>query len=115
MHAVEFVGRPVEHIHITVDWPAHATAESMADSSAEVAGEHVYVDVPGCKTLEVQLPFAVTAEGAVMQHAEDNQQLQLQLKYLPCRKLLDQVGDCYLVHVKCNAAHTPIMLPLLTQ
>lgn len=101
-HAIEFVGKPVESVSITVDWPAHATAESMADSSAEVAGEHVYIDVPGCKALDVQLPFAVTAEGAVMQQARGNQQLQLRLKYLPCRQLVEQVRICCNTYVICH-------------
>lgn len=90
--AVEFIGRPVDSIAITVDWPAHATADSMADSTAEVAGEHVYIDLPGCKPLDVQLPFAVTTEDAVVQPAKENRQLQIRLKYLPCRQLLQQVG-----------------------
>ena len=66
----------------------------MSDCSAEVSGEHVYIDVPGCKALEVQLPFAVTAEGAVVRHAKENRQLQIRLKYLPCTQLLEQVRRC---------------------
>ena len=64
----------------------------MAGCSAEVAGEHVYIDVPGCNPLDVQLPFAVTSEDAVVRHAKENRQLQIRLKYLPCRQLLQQVG-----------------------
>ena len=88
----------MESITITVDWPAHATAASMSDCSAEVSGEHVYIDVPGCKALEVQLPFAVTAEGAVVRHAKENRQLQIRLKYLPCIQLLEQVRWCLLIY-----------------
>lgn len=88
---VDFWGRPVEHVLVTVNLPQTSASESLADATAEVAGDHVHVTMPEYKPLEVQLPFAVTAEGATATLSKDNNQLCLKLPYLPCKDFLQQV------------------------
>lgn len=94
---IEYIGRPVDTVAITVECPAHVTAHAMTQSSAEVAAEHVYIDIPGCKPLDLALPFAVSAQDAIVQHAKENRQLHIELTLLPCRQLVEQVEAQLLV------------------
>ena len=91
MSAVEYVGRPVEHVLVTVDCPQATAAPSI---TAEVAGDHLYINMPGCKQLDIHLHFAVSPEDATAHLLKDNKQLSIKLPYMPCRTYLDQVGQC---------------------
>ena len=88
MSGVEYIGRPVEHVLVTVDCPQATAAPSI---TAEVAGDRLYIQMPGCKELDIHLHFAVSAEGATAQLVQDNKQLSIKLPYMPCRTYLDQV------------------------
>ena len=89
--SVSFSGRPVEHILVTVDLSRNATAAQLEATTAEVAGEHVYVQVPGHKNLDVHLPFAASAQGATASWEKENKRLLLGLPYLSCRGFMEQV------------------------
>lgn len=84
---VEYIGRPVEHVLVTVDCPQTASPSI----TAEVAGDHLYFSVPGYKQLDIQLHFAVSAEGASSELSKNSKQLCLKLPYMPCRAYLEQV------------------------
>ena len=86
--AVDYVGRPVEHVVVTVDCPQATAAPSI---TAEVAGDHLYINMPGCKQLDIHLHFAVSAQDATAQLLKDNKQLSITLPYMPCKTYLDQV------------------------
>lgn len=88
MAAVDYIGRPVEHVEVTVDCPQAIAGPSI---TAEVAGHHLYINMPGCKQLDIHLHFAVSAESATAQLLKDNKQLTIKLPYMPCRTYLDQV------------------------
>lgn len=98
---VEYLGRPVEHVLVTVSLPQTSGSESLADATAEVAGDHVHITMPQCKPLEVQLPFAVTAAGATATLSKDNNQLCLKLPYLPCKDFLQQVRFSHKLCLAC--------------
>lgn len=86
--AVEYIGRPVEHVVVTVDCPQTAASPGF---TADVSGDHLYINMPGCKQLDVHLHFAVFAENATAQLLKDNKQLFIKLPYMPCRTYLDQL------------------------
>ena len=75
-HAVQYVGRPVESVSVTVDVPSSsfqaggagrgAGASCGAGPGVEVCGYEVFVSAPGCQALTLRLPFAVTARGATV-------------------------------------------------
>ena len=94
--AVEYIGRPVEHVVVTVDCPQAIVSPSI---TAEVAGDHLYINMPGCKQLDIHLHFAVSAENATAQLMKDNKQLCIKLPYMPCRTYLDQVKICIWLYV----------------
>lgn len=85
---VDYIGRPVEHALVTVDCPQATAAPSI---TAEVAGDHLYINMPGCKQLDIHLHFAVFGEDATAQLLKDNKQLSVKLPYMPCRTYVDQV------------------------
>lgn len=88
MSTVDYIGRPVEHALVTVDCPQATGAPSI---TAEVAGDHLYINMPGCKQLDIHLHFAVFAEDATAQLLKENKQLSVKLPYMPCRTYVDQV------------------------
>ena len=76
---------------VTVDLPPGPTPESLANMTAEVAGDHVHISMPGFKPLDIHLPFAVSAAGATAEFAKGNRQLCLKLPYLPAKSFIEQV------------------------
>lgn len=88
MSTVDYIGRPVEHALVTVHCPQASAAPSI---TAEVAGDHLYINMPGCKQLDIHLHFAVCAEDATAQLLKENKQLSVKLPYMPCRTYVDQV------------------------
>ena len=88
---VEYIGRPVEQILVTVDLPVTIPAQQQANAVAEVAGDHVHIHLPRYSPLDIHLPFAVSAEGATAAFANGDSQFCLKLPYLPCRSYILQV------------------------
>jgi len=97
--AVDYIGRPIEHILVTLDLPHASSSATLAEAVAEVAGNHLHIAMQGYKPLDVQLPFAVSAEGASASLSQDSRQLCLKLPYLPCKAFIQQVrcGRCVCV------------------
>jgi hypothetical protein len=127
-YSVEYMGRPVEAVQLTVQLPAQAAASLRAGAGAggqlqvqgmppggrreassgssgsssssnsgnsvkvEVAGQSVHVEVPGCQVLEVELPFAVAAQGAGAELAPGFGQLRVRLPFRPFKYLYNEVG-----------------------
>lgn len=89
--AVDYIGRPIEHILVTLDLPHASTSATLAEAVAEIAGSHLHIAMQGYKPLDVQLPFAVSAEGASASLSQDSRQLCLKLPYLPCKALIQQL------------------------
>ena len=89
--AVQYMGRPVEHVAVTAHVPPGAAPMSPTLTVAEVAGDHVRVKTPGYKAKDIQLPFAVSAEGATAAFEQGGCHLKLTLPYLPCRGFIQLV------------------------
>lgn len=94
---VEYEGKPATAVCITVPLPpaAAATARHHPRSvQASVCAERVAVALPGCRPLEVQLPFAVGAAGGSAELRQDppgvggSSSLVLRLPYRPIASLL---------------------------
>ena len=92
MSSVDFTGKPVETVLVTISLSRPAAAKQVAETTVEVAGDHVYVQSPGHKPLELQLPFSVSAQGATASWKKDARQIHLNLPYLSCRSLFQQVS-----------------------
>ncbi|KAI8476272.1 MAG: pre-RNA processing PIH1/Nop17-domain-containing protein [Monoraphidium minutum] len=100
-YLVDFEGRPVQAVVLTVQLGSGGGV-AAADVRAEVAGQDVFVSVPGREELAVQLPLAVTAEGAraALEWASagkaggggGGQLLRLRLPYLPLRRWVDDMA-----------------------
>ncbi|DBB11318.1 TPA: hypothetical protein ACH3X3_006746 [Trebouxia sp. C0006] len=95
--AVDYIGRPIEHILVTLDLP-HAldlphdsSSATLAEAVAEIAGNHLHISMQGYKPSDIQLPFAVSAEGASASLSQDSRQLCLKLPYLPCKAFIQQL------------------------
>ncbi len=88
---MEYIGRPIEHILVTLDLPHASSSATLAEAVAEIAGNHLHIAMQGCKPLDIQLPFAVSAEGASASLSQDSRQLCLKLPYLPCKAFIQQV------------------------
>ena len=86
---MEYIGRPVEHVLVAVDCPESA---AIANMSVEVAGDHLYVNMPGHKQLDIHLHFAVSTQHATSELSAGNKQLQIKLPYMSCQTYLDQVS-----------------------
>ena len=89
---VDFTGKPVKNILVTINLAKPAAAKQLAETAIEVAGDHLYVQSPGHRSLELQLPFSVSAQGATAFWEKETQQLCLNLPYLSCRDLFQQVS-----------------------
>ncbi|DBA76314.1 TPA: hypothetical protein ACH3X1_010027 [Trebouxia sp. C0004] len=89
--AVDYVGRPIEHILVTLDLPHASSSATLAEAVAEIAGNHLHIAMQGYKPLVIQLPFAVSAEGASALLSQDSRQLCLKLPYLPCKTFVQQL------------------------
>ncbi len=117
-YSLDFEGRPVTAVEVTVQLPAGWAAggssqggAAAADFDVQVCGQEVFVSVPGCQELSIQLPVAVSAEGAeavllkpaaasgggLTKGGAGGQQqgagrLQLRLPYQPLRKWVDEMA-----------------------
>lgn len=95
-YAIEYEGRPVAAVKVTVQLPGTAAvaAATAAEIRAEVSGCDVYVSVAGQDQLSVQLPFAVSPEGAeakVLGAQGQQRVLQLRLPYQPLRQWVGEM------------------------
>ncbi|PNW78176.1 hypothetical protein CHLRE_10g467050v5 [Chlamydomonas reinhardtii] len=78
-YKVDYAGRPVQWVQVTVDFPASGPSSSAAAqqpgcTSVEVCGRNVYIRAgPGAPELHVPLQFAVSAEGATAAWQEQQQ------------------------------------------
>lgn len=97
--AVDYIGRPIEHILVTLDLPHASSSATLAEAAAEIAGNHLHIAMQGYKPLDVQLPFAVSAEGASALLSQDSSQLCLKLPYLPCKAFIQQVRCSRCIYV----------------
>lgn len=98
---VEYRGTPAASVCITLPLPAAAAAAAARDPAsiaASVCGEAVRVQVPGCQPAEVQLPFAVSAEGGTAQlrpasggGSSAGASLVLDLPYRPFSSVLQEL------------------------
>jgi len=104
-YTVDCGGRPVTAVTVTIPLAVSPQTAGLAaaDVRVDVSGQQVFVTVPGCRELAVQLPFAVTAEGAEAvllkrppgaqaAAAQAGGQLQLRLRYLPLRGWVDEMA-----------------------
>lgn len=95
-HNVEYLGRPVDAVQVTVRLPdgaaAAAAGRGLAEAAVEVAGHSVYITAPGWPALAVELPFAVAAAGGTAQLAPGGRELLLTLPYRPFRAVYEEVG-----------------------
>ncbi|KAA6428743.1 MAG: hypothetical protein FRX49_01618 [Trebouxia sp. A1-2] len=89
--AVDYIGRPIEHILVTLDLPRASSSATLAEAVAEIAGNHLHIAMQGYKPLDVQLPFAVSAQRASASLSQDGRQLCLKLPYLPCKAFIQQL------------------------
>lgn len=116
--AVDYIGRPIEHILVTLDLPHASPSATLAEAVAEIASNHLHIAMQGYKPLDVQLPFAVSAEGASALLSQDSGQLCLKLPYLPCKAFIQQVrcSRCFYVlewHIQGQSLALYLMICLL--
>lgn len=90
-HIVEFEGRPVQRVRISVQLPAGAatTARRHPDAlQVVVAGEVVRVRVPGCQPLVITMPLVAAAQGSAAELAADGSSLMLLLPVMTVSELV---------------------------
>ncbi|CAL5220844.1 g2928 [Coccomyxa viridis] len=94
-HTVEFHGRPVESVTVTVDLEPHngrATSSSVAVGNplVTVRRDQVYVEMHGREPLHIDLPFGVDAQQGKAHHMDAEQRLILELPYKPYRSFTEE-------------------------
>jgi len=96
--AVEYEGRPVERVRISVSWgtgEGRGGSESVQveDVAVAVTGETLEVRAKGVRDVDVPLPFAVDAGAAVCELRPGGRALDVILPYRPLSSVVQEMRE----------------------